>query len=114
MNDSSFIWGRKKEPKYHIDNCSCLPEQKKDISKCTCLEKDKSKYSVYMCIEEYNKCPKILNGINFHGHYKVCKLCAKLICHYHCTNCNKIIPNDNCITSRIVLHQGKHCKDYVK
>ena len=105
---------KKKEPTYHIDNCTCSIEQKGEIAKCVCFKNQKPKYTVYICIEEYIKCPKTLDGMTIHGNYMTCKLCAKVVCHYHCTECHKIIPNNLYIINKIVYHQGKNCLDYCK
>ena len=86
---------------------------------CTCLKKKKHATHIIICTEEYEKCPKWLNGEPHHGHKIPCKLCAKLVSHYHCVVCFKYIitgihKNNNYITNKIVIHQGKECFQYIE
>lgn len=91
--------------KYHVLGCTCEnPEEKLNVCKCP---KKKTEY-VYICKSEYEKCPKL----NIHGQYKWCKLCKLVVCHYHCFDCKKILPNGFFIHQKTVLHQGKLCGEY--
>ena len=79
---------------------------------CNCIKQQQPKDYALICKEEYDKCPKKIDNIPIHGHKWPCKLCAKLVNHYHCGNCYKIIKNDFYITNKIIIHQGKTCIDY--